>query len=593
MRIRQPIVAVLGHVDSGKTSILDKIRGTGVQEREAGGITQHIGASFLPDETIKKICGPLYEKIGKEENKVPGILVIDTPGHEVFTNLRSRGGSAADIAILVVDINRGFQPQTNESLKILESRKVPFVIALNKVDMISGWQKSDVPYISQAIKNQPTHIQTMIDEQIYNVVAALSILGYQSEAFYRVQDFAKEISIVPVSARTGVGIPELLAVLVGLTQQYLKKKLEQEEKETRGIILEVNDEVGLGPTANMILIDGSLKKDDNIIVAKRDSVVVTKPKAMLLPKALDEMRDPRDKFKPIDEVQAAAGIKIASPDLDGVLPGSSVYATNDETRTEELKKMIESEMKSVFIDTETSGVILKCDTIGSLEALTEMLRRQQIPISKADIGPVTRRDIMEAKAVKEDDRHLGVILAFNVKIFSDAETGAEENHIRIFQDKIIYSLLDTYTQWVEDDSADIENSLFSEITPISKFTFLKGYTFRNNNPAVFGIKVDVGKLKQKISFMNKNGKKIGTIHQLQKESKTVDSAKVGDEVACSVQNVTIGRQIFEGDLLYSLPTPDEAKQLLKKFSHKLSSEELVVLNEIVEIQRKINPVYGY
>ena len=586
-------MAVLGHVDSGKTSILDKIRGTGVQEREAGGITQHIGASFLPDETIKKICGPLYEKMGKAENKVPGILVIDTPGHEVFTNLRSRGGSAADIAILVVDINRGFQPQTNESLKILESRKVPFVIALNKTDMISGWQKSDVPYISQAIKNQPTHVQTMIDEQIYNVVAALSILGYQSEAFYRVQDFAKEISIVPVSARTGVGIPELLAVLVGLTEQYLKKKLDQEEKETRGIILEVNDEVGLGPTANMILIDGSLKKDDSVIVAKRDSVVVTKPKAMLLPKPLDEMRDPRDKFKPIDEVHAAAGIKIASPDLEGVLPGSSVYATNDETQTEVLKKMIEAEMKSVFIDTETSGLILKCDTIGSLEALTEMLRRQQIPISKADIGSVTRRDIMEAKAIKEKDRHLGVILAFNVKVFPDAETESDESHIRIFQDKIIYSLLDTYTQWVEDDSSDIENSLFSEITPISKFTFLKGYTFRNNNPAVFGIRVDVGKLRQKISFMNKTGKKIGIIHQLQKESKTVDSAKVGDEVACSVQNVTIGRQIFEEDVLYSLPTPDEAKQLLKKFSHKLSSEELVVLNEIVEIQRKINPVYGY
>jgi len=593
VRIRQPIVAVLGHVDSGKTSILDKIRGTGVQGREAGGITQHIGASFLPDETIKKICGPLYEKMGKAENKVPGILVIDTPGHEVFTNLRSRGGSAADIAILVVDINRGFQPQTNESLKILESRKVPFVIALNKTDMISGWQKSDVPYISQAIKNQPTHVQTMIDEQIYNVVAALSILGYQSEAFYRVQDFAKEISIVPVSARTGVGIPELLAVLVGLTEQYLKKKLDQEEKETRGIILEVNDEVGLGPTANMILIDGSLKKDDSVIVAKRDSVVVTKPKAMLLPKPLDEMRDPRDKFKPIDEVHAAAGIKIASPDLEGVLPGSSVYATNDETQTEVLKKMIEAEMKSVFIDTETSGLILKCDTIGSLEALTEMLRRQQIPISKADIGSVTRRDIMEAKAIKEKDRHLGVILAFNVKVFPDAETESDESHIRIFQDKIIYSLLDTYTQWVEDDSSDIENSLFSEITPISKFTFLKGYTFRNNNPAVFGIRVDVGKLRQKISFMNKTGKKIGIIHQLQKESKTVDSAKVGDEVACSVQNITIGRQIFEEDVLYSLPTPDEAKQLLKKFSHKLSSEELVVLNEIVEIQRKINPVYGY
>ena len=586
-------MAVLGHVDSGKTSILDKIRGTGVQGREAGGITQHIGASFLPDETIQKICGSLYDKLGSTETKIPGILVIDTPGHEVFTNLRARGGSAADIAILVVDINRGFQPQTNESLKILESRKVPFVVALNKVDMISGWQKSDIPYISQAIKKQITPVQTTIDEQIYNVVGALSILGYQSEAFYRVQDFKKEISIVPVSARSGVGIPELLAVLVGLTQQFLQKKLDQEEKSTRGIVLEVNEEVGLGPTVNMILIDGHLTKEDNLVFAKRDSVIITKPKAMLLPKPLDEMRDPRDKFKPIDEVNAAAGIKIASPELDGVLPGSTVYASSDLEEAKELKNLLESEMKSVFIDTETTGLIIKCDTIGSLEAITEMLRRQQIPISKADIGPVTRRDVMEAKAIKEKDRHLGVILAFNVKIFSDAETEADESHIKIFEDKIIYSLIDNYSLWVEEDSVDIENSIFNEFTPLCKFTFLKGYAFRNSNPAVFGIRVDVGKLRQKTTFMNKTGKKIGTIHSLENEGKTVNIVKTNEEVACSVQNVTIGRQILEEDVFYTLPRPDEAKNLLKKYAHKLSSEELQVLNEIVEIQRKINPVYGY
>ena len=586
-------MAVLGHVDSGKTSLLDKIRGTGVQGREAGGITQHIGASFLPDEIIQKLCGSLYEKLGKAENKVPGILVIDTPGHEVFTNLRARGGSAADIAILVVDINRGFQPQTNESLKILESRKVPFVVALNKVDMVSGWQATDDAYISQAIKKQSPSIQTNIDEQIYNVVGALSILGYQSEAFYRVQDFKKEISIVPVSARSGVGIPELLAVLVGLTQQFLGKKLEQEEKQTRGIILEVNDEVGLGPTANMILIDGHLKKDDNIVVAKRDSVIITKPKALLLPKALDEMRDPRDKFKPIDEVQAAAGIKIASPDLEGVLPGTTVYASSDQKTTEEFKKSLESEMESVFIDTETTGIILKCDTIGSLEAITEMLRRQQIPIAKADIGSVTRRDVMQAKAIKDKDRHLGVILAFNIKVFDDAKTECDESHIRVFEDKIIYSLIDTYSQWVDDDKSDIENSIFKEFTPICKFTFLKGYTFRNNNPAVFGIRVDVGTLRQKTTFTNKSGKKVGNIHSLEADGKTVKEVKMGEEVACSVQNVTIGRQVNEEDVFYTLPAPFEAKQLLKKYAHKLSSEELQTLNEIVRIQRETNPVYGY
>jgi len=593
MRIRQPIVSVLGHVDSGKTSLLDKVRGTGVQGREAGGITQHIGASFLPVETIQKICGPLYEKLSKVEHQIPGILVIDTPGHEVFTNLRSRGGSAADIAILVVDANRGFQPQTNESLKILESRKVPFVVALNKTDMVSGWKNTETQFISQSIKEQNVEVQNFLDEKIYNVVTALSVLGYQSEAFYRIDDYKKEIAIVPVSAKTGVGIPELFAVLVGLTQQYLKEKLNQEEKSNRGIILEVNDEVGLGPTANMILIDGQMRKEDSIIAAKRDSVIVTKPKALLLPKPLDEMRDPRDKFKPVEHIQAAAGVKIASPDLDGVLPGSTLYAVSDDAEIEHFKKIIEDEMQSVFISTETNGVILKCDAIGSLEAITEMLRRQQIPISKADIGPVTRRDILEAMATKENDRHLGVILAFNVKVLQDAETEADNNHIKVFTDKIIYSLIDTYTQWVDDDKADEENSVFKELTPISKFTFLKGFVFRNNNPAVFGIRVDVGQLRQKIPFMNKTGKKIGIIHQLQHDGKTVSMVKTGQEVACSVQNITIGRQIAEEDVFYTLPSSSDAKQLIKRFMHKLSSEETDVLNEIIEIQRAIDPAYAY
>lgn len=593
MKIRQPIVAVLGHVDSGKTSLLDRIRGTGVQGREAGGITQHIGASFLPIETLKETCGKLYSNLEKTENQVPGILVIDTPGHEVFTNLRARGGSAADIAILVVDVNRGFQPQTNESLKILESRKVPFVLALNKVDQISGWKKSDTKFITQAIKEQPPSIQEMLDQQLYNVVGSLSILGYQSEAFYRIKDFKQEVAIVPISARTGVGIPELMTVLIGLTQQYLQKRLDQEEKNSRGIVLEVNDEIGLGQTVNIILIDGSINKNDFVVVTKRNEIITIKPKAILLPKPLDEMRDPRDKFKPVDEVHAAAGIKIASPELDGVLPGSTLYVAKSESEIEMYKKMIESEMKSVFVDTETNGIILKCDTIGSLEAIVEMLKRVKVPISKADIGPVNRRDVVEAKAIKENDRHLGVVLAFNVKVLPDAKEESEDHHIRIFEDKVIYSLIDNYTAWVDEDSAHEEDAIFSELTPIAKFTFLKGYVFRNNNPAVFGIKIDVGTLKQKSPFINKDGKKIGHVHQLQHEKKTIETATQGMEVACSVQDGTIGRNIIEEDIYYTLPPSHEAKLLLNKFTHKLSSEQIQVLNEVVEIQRKKDAAYGY
>lgn len=593
MQIRQPIVAVLGHVDSGKTSLLDKIRGTGVQTREAGGITQHIGASFLPTEVIKKVCGPLFTKMSGDAQEIPGLLVIDTPGHEIFTNLRARGGSAADIAILVVDVNRGFQPQTNESLKILQTRKVPFVIALNKIDQISGWRKTSTQFISQSIKEQDPSIQTALDELLYNVVGTLSILGFNSEAFYRVKDFAKEISIVPVSARTGEGIPELLAVLVGLTQQYMKKKLDQTEKQTRGIVLEIKEEVGLGTTANIILIDGNLRKTDSLILAKRDSVIVTKPKAILLPKPLDEMRDPRDKFRPVTEVQAAAGIKIASPDIDGVLPGSPVYATQDESKIDEFKKLIESEMKSVFVKTDRKGVILKCDTIGSLEALTTMLEQQNVPVSMADIGPVTRRDVIEALAIKESDRHLGVILAFNVKILQDAEEEAEGSHIRIFHDQVIYNLIDIYTKWVGEDTANEENAIFQELTPICKFTFLKGYVFRKSNPAVFGVQVNAGTLRQKSRIMNSDGRKIGVVHQLQDSGKNIEMAKQGQEIAISIQNVTVGRQVSEEDVFYSLPPSHEAKLLLKQYLHKLNPEEVQILKEIIEIQRKTNPAYGY
>ena len=594
--MRQPIVTVLGHVDSGKTSILDNIRGTKIQKREAGGITQHIGASFLEYDTIKKICGELYVKLNKsnkhDDKKSTGILLIDTPGHEVFTNLRTRGGSAADIAILVIDITCGFQPQTIESLKILENRKVPFIVALNKIDMIKGWQKTDSKLVLQVMKQQDKYTKQVFDEYLYNVIGSLSKFGYRSEIFSRVRDFSKEISIVPVSAMLGIGISELMMVLIGLTQQYMQKKLSEQNKVTRGIVIEIKNEEGLGSTANVILIDGTMHKTDFVVAAKPNSVITTKLKAILLPKPLHQKHDPKDKFIHVNQVNAAAGIKIISQDLDNVLPGSTIYATRNKTDLHNLQKSLESELNAVFIKTDTIGVILKCDTIGSLEVLTEMLKRENVPISYANIGHVNRRDVIEAKTIKENNRHVGVILSFNVKILADAKTEADNHHIRIFNNKIIYTLIDNYTKWVRSDISNEEESIFTELTPISKFTFIDGCVFRNSNPAVFGIRIDVGVLKQKVPVMNKRGVKIGVIHQLQKDGKTIDSIKQGQEAACSIHNIVVGRQIFENDILYTSPSSYDVKQL-NKFIHKLSDDEIQTLSEIIEIKRKKDPAYGY
>lgn len=593
MTLRQPVVVVLGHVDSGKTSLLDKIRGTAVQSREVGGITQHIGASYFPIETIKEITGKLFDQLSKSENPVPGLLVIDTPGHEVFANLRMRGGSAADIAIVVVDVNKGLEAQTIESLDILKNRKVPFVIALNKIDQISGWKKNNSILIAEQLKIQDPTILSYLDEKVYNVVGALSRLGYSSEAFWRVKDFTKELAIVPVSAVKGTGIPELLAVLVGLTQQYLSKRLERHETETKGIVLEVNDEIGLGPSANVILLDGILKHGDRIVVAKKDSVTVTKIKALLLPKPLDEMRDPRDKFRHVDKVIAAAGLKITSPDLEGVLAGSPLYVVKNPEDEERLKSNIESEIKSAIVQTESNGVILRCDTIGSIEAITELLKKENVPIKSTDLGNITRKDVLSASAVREKDRYLGVVLGFNVKVFEDAEKEAFERKIKIFNEKIIYNLVRSYSEWVTYEKVHEDSIVFNEIPPICKFQFLKGYIFRRNNPAVFGAEILIGKLKQKTSVINEKGKKIGIIHQIQNEGKNLEVAAKGTQVALSIKEPTVGRQINEGDVFYTDLNSREARLLLERFSDRLSEEEQEIFNFILSKKREIDPSFGY
>lgn len=594
MNLRQPILVVLGHVDSGKTSLLDTIRGTGVQSREAGGITQHIGASFFPIDTIKTLTGYLYEKLAKSESPIPGLLVIDTPGHEVFANLRGRGGSAADIAILVADVNKGFEPQTYESMEILKKRRVPFVVALNKIDMIPGWRHSKSQFVTDQVKAQDHSTTSMLDEKIYNIVGSLSRLGYNSEGFWRVKDFTKEVAIVPVSAAKNIGVPELLAVVVGLSQQFMSKRLERKEGPGRGIVLEVMEEIGLGPSANLVLIEGVLKVGDIILVAKRDKAVTTKVKALLLPKPLDEMRDPRDKFKPVSEVMSAAGIKVTSPDLEGVLAGSPLYVLDDKDQEPGLRSIVEDEIRNAIVtDTNTNGIILRCDTIGSLEAIRDMLKKANVPIQKADIGHITRRDILAAAAVKEKNRYLGVVLGFNTKILEEAKREAQERTIPIFSENIIYNLVRSYTEWVEYQKEHEDSILFNEIPPICKFQFMKGFVFRRNYPAVFGAEVQIGKLRQKVNVLNEEGKKIGTIHQIQENGKPIEEAGKGEQVAVSIKEISVGRQVNEGDIFYTDLGSKEAKLLLERFYYRLAQEEKDILNRIVSIKRRNDPSYAY
>ena len=587
-KFRQPIVVVLGHIDSGKTSLLDKIRGTAVQSREAGGITQHIGASFFPIETLEDLCGNLLEKVGGKID-IPGILVIDTPGHAVFTNLRNRGGSASDISILVIDAMKGIEVQTRESLDILRKRKVPFIIALNKLDTVPGWRPSSS--LTSSLKQLDESTRNNLDGRIYDVVGELSRHGIQSEAFYRLQDPKKQVAIVPVSAKTGEGIPELISLLIGLTQSYLKQKLTV-SGDTRGIVLEVTEEPGLGDTANIILTDGILNKNDEIAVAKKEGAVLTKIKAIFMPKPLDEMRDPRDKFSPVNQVVAATGAKISTSDLEGVLGGSPIIGIND-GNLELVKNEIESEIKSIFVETDSVGIIVKADTLGSLEAVVDTLKESNIAISTADTGMVSRKDVIKAQVITETDKYLGSILAFGVKVLDDAKEEANKNGIRIFSQPVLYDLVDEYRDWVTSDKENLQRTELDSIILPCKFQLIKGMVFRRNGPAVCGVEILGGSLKQKSSIINSEGKEVGVVKQIQDNGENIQNAPKGSEVAISMNEPVIGRTIREGEILYSLPNDIGVRLLKDRYSDSLSEDELAILNEIIELRRKVVPLYGF
>jgi len=591
MPIRQPIVCVLGHVDTGKTSLLDKIRKSSVQAREAGGMTQHIGASFFPIETLMDICGPLLGR-SKEKIKIPGLLVIDTPGHEAFVNLRQRGGGAADIAILVIDVLKRFEKQTYECIDILKSRKTPFLVAANKIDRVPGWVSKPDKSFQASYESQDAYVKEDLDNRLYEIMGEFSRLGFRTDRYNKITDFTRTIAIVPVSAKTGEGIPELLAVLVGLTQQYLAERLQVTEGPAKGTVLEVKEEPGLGITVNVVIYDGVLQKGDTIVLGGKEKPIVTKVRAVLLPKPLDEIRDPRDKFSSVEAVPAAAGVKIAAPDLENALAGAPLYTVPSESRIDNYVRMVSEEVQRVKIATDVEGVVLKTDALGSLEALAESLKRENIPIRIADVGDISKRDVTEASVVKEHEPLYGVILAFNVKVLPDAEQEATDRKIPIFNRNVIYHIIEDYTNWMHSEQEARLQREYDQIIKPGKVQIMQGFVFRRAKPAIVGVEVLAGQIRAKYPLIKADGTDLGEISQIQDKGENIPEAKGGMQVAISLEKPIVGRHIDEKDVLYVKVPETHVKLLRTKFQEKLSVDEQEAMNEYTKLMQKKIPFWG-
>lgn len=587
---RQPIVAVLGHVDHGKTSLLDHIRSLGsqrqasVMDREAGGITQHIGATEVPSVLLNELCGPL---LGGKSFDSPGLLFIDTPGHHSFSTLRNRGGSLADIAILVIDLKEGLRPQTIESIRILKKAKTPFVVAGNKVDRIHGWKSEEGRPMALAMRNQTKDTMGYFDQSFWNLVGGFGEHGFNLDRYDRIKDFTKEIALVPVSAKEGEGIQDLLAVVIGLAERYLAEQLTDIEGAGEGTVLEMKEERGLGKTLDVILHRGSLSKGDEIVLVTSEGGVTTTVRGLFKPRGMAEMRDAGDRWNDTESASAASGLKLSAPDLDGVLAGTTLRVVRNATEQKNALALA-SEESRLSIDLEEEGVCIKADTVGGLEALAMELKEINVPIRSASIGKVGRRDIRGAEASSDPLHRL--ILGFSTSVLSDAqnEIDSSDSGLKVICSDIIYHILDERERWVEARTAELEEESREKIVYPGRILLLPDHTFRVSKPAVVGVRVLGGRIHIGQRLL-KDGSSVGQIKSIRSGDDSMKEAKQGDEVAVAIDGVVVGRQIEEEDVLLVDVPESHAKRLRKMSLNAIESE---ILGELLEIHRREDHFWG-
>ena len=582
--LRQPIVAVLGHVDHGKTSLLDYVRGTTVVKREAGAITQHIGATEVPFETVSKICGPLLKE---GSTTLPGLLFIDTPGHHSFTTLRSRGGALADLAVLVVDITEGFKPQTIESINILKQQQTPFILALNKVDKLPSWRSRQGSFLANNA-NQSSIAKQNFQTRMYEIIGELGTHGFDSAIFSEIQDFQKTIALIPTSVKeTGEGVPELFMILMGLAQRYLRGRLLLGEGSSEGTVLEIKEEKGLGKTLGVIIYNGILQSSDTLIIGAEPEPIITRVRTLLRPKPLDEIRDPRQQFDTVKIVGAAAGLKVVAPDIEGVVAGAPFYSASSEEEIDEALDRLADSMQS-NVNCTDEGVVIRADAIGSLEALAYELSAANIPIVKASVGDVSKRDVVTAAPSDEEYR---AILAFNVKAHPDAKNELYETGVKLFESDIVYRLLEDYEEWKSQIKEKQAQHLREDFAHPGKFEILEGHTFRTRDPAVVGVRVLGGRIALNQAVLRNDNTVVGRIQSLRSGEQTLKEALQGDEVAIAVSNVTVGRQISEGDVLF-IEMDERAILKIRDAGVKLNPIEEDIISEMQRFKRKDQPFWA-
>lgn len=578
--LRSPICCILGHVDTGKTKILDYIRKTNVQEREAGGITQQIGATYFPVSAIKSKTELLRAQMKKQiEIKLPGLLIIDTPGHESFTNLRSRGSSLCDIAILVVDITHGLEPQTLESIGLLRARKTPFIVALNKIDRIYDWKSTKDHPIRMALADQIPDVVQRFDDKVTETIGLFAAQSLNTVLYWENKDHKKYVNLVPTSALTGEGIPDLLMLMTQLTQKMMAEKLAV-KAELECTVLEVKEVNGLGMTIDVVIVNGELREGQTIVICGLKGPIVTTIRGLLTPHPMKESRV-NGAFIRHKVVKAAMGVKVCAPGLEYAIAGGSLLVARDHSRIEELKDEVMYDLQTILqqVDSSGKGVYVVASTLGSLEALLQFLKDAKIPVAQISIGNVSKKDVIMASVMVDKAPEFATILAFDVKVSEEAKRQALKSGVRIFTADIIYHLFDQMTAYMKELlDAKRDETKHEAVFPCI-LEIMPQFIFNNKNPIVMGVRVVEGVLKlgTPLCCPSQNNLVIGYVESIEFQHEEKKQATLDQEVSIKVAplsevSVMYGRQFDHTDAVYSKISRRSINVLKENFKDEMTDD---------------------